>query len=117
MCWPIGTKFETDMLPRSHKSGGFTMKCAASFCVLVWAAVLSSHANALHKCVTQDGVVYQDRPCLTGTDSVVQVVVPAFGESPPTPTRYARAKVEPSVKEGAMVAVPVSIVAIPPPKK
>jgi prepilin-type N-terminal cleavage/methylation domain-containing protein len=47
---------------------------APSLCVLAMTAVLSSPANALYKCATKEGVVYQDRPCLTGTETVVTIV-------------------------------------------
>ena len=92
------------------------MKSVTSFCVLVVVAVLWSDAHAVNKCVTKEGVAYQDRPCIVGESSVVQMVVPTFGESPQKSTRLVRASSGASLKDGELVAVPVSVVAVPPPK-
>jgi hypothetical protein len=96
---------------------GTRMKRAASLCVLILASVLSSQACAIHKCVTKEGVVYQDRPCVVGDSSVVQMVVPTFGESSQKSTALVRVRAEAPTKDGELVAVPVSVVAVPPPKQ
>ena len=92
------------------------MKTATSFCLLAVAAMLSGHAHALYKCTTKEGVVYQDRPCATGTETVVQFVTTSLGESPQTPIRYARTKVDATIDDSSLAAVPVSVVVKLPPK-
>jgi len=91
------------------------MNTAASLCVLAMTAVLSSHANAFYKCTTKGEVLYQDRPCLTGTETVVKIVVPTFGESPRKVFQYARPKVEAAVKDDSVMAIRVPVVVIPAP--
>lgn len=49
---------------------------------MVAAAALTGNAEAIYKCTTAKGVVYQDRPCRDGTESDVQIVIPS-GELAP----------------------------------
>ena len=91
------------------------MKSASSLCVLAMAAALSSPANALYKCATKDVVVYQDRPCVTGTQAVLKVVVPTSGDSPWKPVKYASPTVEAAAKDASLVAIRVPVVVTPPP--
>ena len=93
------------------------MKNAALFYVLVIIATLPNEASAINKCVTKEGVVYQDRPCLAGEQTVVEIVVRAFGKSRPRPVSAWRTTADASVKDSVLVAVPVSVVAAPPPKQ
>ena len=53
-------------------------------------ALFTGNAEAIYKCTTPKGVVYQDRPCKEGTESDVTIVIPT-GELAP--------------KAGAMVEV------------
>lgn len=52
------------------------------FCAFAVAATLTGHAEAIYKCTTPKGVVYQDRPCKEGTESGVTIVIPT-GELAP----------------------------------
>ena len=92
------------------------MKTAASLCALAMAALLSSPANAFYKCVAKGEVMYQDRPCLAGTETVVKIVVPSFGESPRKLFQYARPKVDAAENDDSVVAISQPVVATPPPK-
>ena len=58
------------------------MKKTTLFCALAMAAAFSGHAEAIYKCTTPKGVVYQDRPCKEGTESDVTIVIPT-GEMAP----------------------------------
>jgi len=92
------------------------MKTASSLCALAAAAIFPGHANALYKCVSNDAVVYQDRPCVTGAETTVEMVVPTFGESSRIAVRHTRATaLVPAKDDAALVAVPL-IVPVPPPK-
>lgn len=52
------------------------------YCAIAVAALFSSHTEAIYKCTTAKGVVYQDRPCREGSESDVQIVIPT-GELAP----------------------------------
>ena len=55
--------------PKEHKLKNTTLLCALA------AAILSAGpAEAIYKCTTPKGVVYQDRPCKEGTESDVSIV-------------------------------------------
>lgn len=54
--------------------------------VLVLAAAFAGNAEAVFKCTTGKGVVYQDRPCREGTETDVPIVVPT-GELAPKPAK------------------------------
>ena len=45
-------------------------------------AAFAGHAEAIYKCTTPKGIVYQDRPCREGTESDVTIVIPT-GELAP----------------------------------
>jgi hypothetical protein len=61
---------------------GLRMKNASLLCLVVMAGAFAGNAEAIYKCTTAKGVVYQDRPCREGTESDVQIVVPT-GELAP----------------------------------
>lgn len=58
------------------------MKRATLLPVMLLAAAFAGNAEAVFKCTTSKGVVYQDRPCREGTETDVQIVVPT-GELAP----------------------------------
>ena len=58
------------------------MKATTALCVAIAAAAFAGPANAIFKCTTAKGVIYQDRPCQTGTETDLQIVVPT-GEAAP----------------------------------
>jgi hypothetical protein len=53
-------------------------------CAIVICAGFAVPAEAIYKCTTAKGVIYQDRPCLEGTETGVQIVIPT-GELAPNP--------------------------------
>lgn len=53
--------------------------------VAIAAAVFAGPANAVFKCTTAKGVVYQDRPCREGNETDVRITVPT-GEVMPKGT-------------------------------
>jgi len=58
------------------------MKHTTLFCAIIVAAAFAGNAEAIFKCTTAKGVVYQDRPCREGTETDVQIVIPS-GELAP----------------------------------
>jgi hypothetical protein len=62
----------------------FKLKNAAVLCTIAVVAAFAGNAEAIYKCTTSKGVVYQDRPCREGTESDVQIVIPT-GELAPKP--------------------------------
>ena len=58
------------------------MKNTTLFCALAVAMTFAGHAEAVYKCTTSKGVIYQDRPCKEGTESDVTIVIPT-GEMAP----------------------------------
>jgi len=58
------------------------MKHTTLFCLVVAFAAFAGNAQAIYKCTTAKGVVYQDRPCREGNETDVQIVVPT-GEVAP----------------------------------
>jgi hypothetical protein len=58
------------------------MKTTTAFCLALAALAFAGPANAIFKCTTAKGVVYQDRPCRTGNETDVTIVVPT-GEVAP----------------------------------
>ena len=89
------------------------MKTAPSLCVLATAALLSSHAHALdakafYRCAMKEFVVYQDTACLTGIQTMVQIVVPTFGESGWKPVLYAQPTAE-AAGTGSKTAVKIVV--------
>lgn len=57
-------------------------KKVSVLCFLAVAGIFATPAEAIYKCATAKGVVYQDRPCREGTESDVQIVIPT-GELAP----------------------------------
>ena len=51
-------------------------------CAMAAVAAFAGPADAIYKCTTAKGVVYQDRPCRDGTETDVRIVVPT-GEVAP----------------------------------
>jgi hypothetical protein len=51
--------------------------------VMIIAAAFAGNAEAVYKCTTSKGVVYQDHPCIVGTETDLQLVVPT-GQVAPT---------------------------------
>ena len=58
------------------------MKKTPLFCAMAVAALFAGPADAIFKCTTGNGVVYQDRPCREGTETDVLIVIPT-GELAP----------------------------------
>jgi hypothetical protein len=58
------------------------MKRTTLYCMMILGAALAGNAEAIYKCTTAKGVVYQDRPCREGAESDVQIVIPT-GEIAP----------------------------------
>ena len=58
------------------------MKSTTVLCLAIAAAAFAGPANAIFKCTTAKGVVYQDRPCREGNEADVRIVVPT-GELAP----------------------------------
>ena len=58
------------------------MKRTTLLCALAVTAAFAGHAEAIYKCTTPKGIVYQDRPCREGTESDVTIVIPT-GELAP----------------------------------
>jgi hypothetical protein len=58
------------------------MKRTTLYCMMFLGAALAGNAEAIYKCTTAKGVVYQDRPCREGAESDVQIVIPT-GEIAP----------------------------------
>jgi len=64
------------------------MKSTTVLCLAIAAAAFAGPANAIFKCTTAKGVVYQDRPCREGNEADVRIVVPT-GELAPKSTATA----------------------------
>lgn len=58
------------------------MKFTTLLSLALAAAAFAGPANAIFKCTTAKGVVYQDRPCRDGNESDVTIVIPT-GEMAP----------------------------------
>ena len=50
------------------------LKNTTLLCAVAVAALFAGNAEAIYKCTTAKGVVYQDRPCKDGTESDVSIV-------------------------------------------
>jgi len=61
------------------------MKNASLLCLLVMAGALAGPAEAIYKCTTAKGVVYQDRPCREGNETDVPIVIPTGEVAPRFP--------------------------------
>jgi len=59
------------------------MKATTVFLVALATAAFAGPANAIFKCTTAKGIVYQDRPCREGNEIDVRITVPT-GELAPT---------------------------------
>jgi len=69
------------------------LKNTSFLCVMVVAAAFAGHAEAIYKCTTAKGVIYQDRPCREGTETDIQIVIPTGEMAPmalPTPDENAQ---------------------------
>jgi len=75
----------------------YKMKHTRLLYVMMVAAAFAGNAEAIYKCTTSKGVVYQDRPCREGNETDVQIVVPT-GEVAP--------KYLPSRDESAQAGAP-----------
>src|SRR4030095_3508648 len=53
------------------------MKATTVLFVALAAAAFAGPASAVFKCTTAKGVVYQDRPCLEGSETDVRLTVPS----------------------------------------
>ena len=58
------------------------MKATTALCLAIAVAAFAGPANAIFKCTTAKGVVYQDRPCRDGNESDLTIVIPT-GEVAP----------------------------------
>jgi hypothetical protein len=54
---------------------GYKLKNTTLVLAMVAAAAISGNAEAIYKCTTPKGVVYQDRPCKEGAESDVGIVM------------------------------------------
>jgi hypothetical protein len=61
------------------------MKATTALCLAIALAAFAGPANAIFKCTTAKGVVYQDRPCRDGNESDINIVIPT-GELAPRAT-------------------------------
>ena len=61
------------------------MKATTALVVAIAAAAFAGPANAVFKCTTAKGVVYQDRPCREGNETDVRITMPT-GELAPKAT-------------------------------
>ena len=57
----------------------------ASALLVIAIGIFAGNAEAIYKCTTSKGVIYQDRPCKEGTETDVTIVVPT-GELAPKAT-------------------------------
>ena len=64
------------------------MNTTTVLCLAVAAAAFAGPANAIFKCATAKGVVYQDRPCREGNETDVRITIPT-GELAPKSTATA----------------------------
>ena len=71
------------------------MKPTTALCLAIAAAAFAGPANAIFKCTTAKGVVYQDRPCRDGNETDMQLVIPT-GEMAPRGTADENATANPS---------------------
>jgi hypothetical protein len=82
------------------------MKIPTVFAIAI-GALISGPATAVYKCAAQGEIVYQDRPCLAGTETVVSINVPHFGEPERAAVRTARAPTQPAPQDASAVEVPL----------
>ena len=61
------------------------MKTVPLLCAVAVAAAFAGPANAIYKCTTAKGIVYQDRPCRDGNQTDVQIVIPTGEVAPWSP--------------------------------
>jgi len=61
------------------------MKKTALLCAMVAAAAFTGHAEAIYKCTTPKGVIYQDRPCREGSETDVPITIPTGQVGPKSP--------------------------------
>jgi hypothetical protein len=92
------------------------MKELVTALVFATAAGFSWHAHALYKCVTAEGTAYQDRPCLTGTQTIIEIGISMLGDSERMVTQIVHPRVPLAPAGDLLVAVPVSF-AVPIPRK
>lgn len=59
------------------------MKATTALCLAIAAAAFAGPANAIFKCTTAKGVVYQDRPCRDGNETDLNIVIPTGEIAPP----------------------------------
>jgi len=62
----------------------FELKKIPWLCMIALAGAFAGNAEAIYKCTTPKGVIYQDRPCREGKESDVLIVIPT-GELAPAP--------------------------------
>jgi hypothetical protein len=60
------------------------MKTVSLLCAMAAAAAFAGPADAIYKCTTARGVVYQDRPCREGSETDVRLVIPTGELAPKT---------------------------------
>jgi hypothetical protein len=76
----------------------YNLKNTMLLCALAVTAAFAGQAEAVYKCTTSKGVIYQDRPCKEGTESDVTIVIPTGEMAPkagsaqddPTPANVVR---------------------------
>jgi hypothetical protein len=61
------------------------MKATTALCLAIAVAAFAGPANAVFKCTTAKGVVYQDRPCRDGNESDLNIVIPTGEVAPRVP--------------------------------
>jgi hypothetical protein len=58
------------------------MKRTTLYCLMFLGAAVTGNAEAIYKCTSAKGIVYQDRPCQEGAETDVRIVIPT-GEIAP----------------------------------
>jgi hypothetical protein len=79
-CHLVATSIARSTGTRSAEE--YKLKNTTLLCAIAISAAFAGHAEAIYKCATPKGVVYQDRPCREGTESDVTIVIPT-GEMAP----------------------------------
>ena len=102
----IGVLFAVSSLPAQSRGCPIGMRSVEEYnlkntmllCALAVTAAFAGQAEAVYKCTTSKGVIYQDRPCKEGTESDVTIVIPTGEMAPkagsaqddPTPANVVR---------------------------
>ena len=85
-CFLLTPRYQSNraIATRSRSAEGYKLKNTTLLCAVAVAALFAGNAEAIYKCTTPKGVVYQDRPCKDGAESDVTIVINT-GEAAPKP--------------------------------